>query len=157
VNCTVGYCSVNFRVYHSSEKHSNTLCNASASTIDWQPPEQPPVRHTRSIQSVPSLAIRSSVSASSHGSSSNGKSAWHNYLVEIGSPPFPHPRPAKGRDGSTLLPLEQDPLAGIRLPYDQRTGGIALNGKAPEQFGARGHPVLWQPFDPAIRINRSID
>jgi hypothetical protein len=33
-----------------------------------------------------------------------------------------------------LLPLEQDPLAGIRLPYDQRTGGTALNGKAPEHF-----------------------
>jgi hypothetical protein len=127
-----------FLGFTSRKKHSNILCNANASaTIDWQPPEQPPVRHARSISSVPGLAVRSSVSASSHGSSSNGKSAWHNYLVEIGSPPFPHSRPAKRRDGSTLLPLEQDPLAGIRLPYDQRTGGIAMNGRAPEHFRCR--------------------
>jgi hypothetical protein len=62
-------------------KHSTISCNANRS-YRWQPLQQAWSLAYQLISRLPaSLAIRSSVSASSHGSSSNGKSAWHKYSV----------------------------------------------------------------------------
>jgi hypothetical protein len=135
----------------SSEKHSNTLCNANASqSCRWQPPPEHPSKQTLAQlqpcwlgSRLPSVAIRSSVSASSHGSSSNGKSAWHNYLVETGSPPFPiQDQQNKGTE-APCCHWNKILWQGSGFPMTKRTGGIGLT--------SGNHS------DPAIRIDRLID
>jgi hypothetical protein len=146
---------MNFRDYQWLE-HNTFSCNASA-TIDWQPPQQARLlayqfnyKTTKLSNPFKSQCQRSWLFFQ-----------WEECLAQVPGGDWlatiPHSRPAKGRDGSALLPLEQDPLAGIRLPYDQQTGGTALNGKALEHFMCQRSFVLWQTFGPAIRIDQSID
>jgi hypothetical protein len=126
---------MNFRVNQCFE-HNTFLCNASASaTIDWQPQQQ---ARTLAYQFNYKTTTKLSNPLKCQCQQSWLFFQWEECLAQVPGGDWlatiPHSRSVKGRDGSTLLPLEQDPLAGIRLPYDRRTGGTELNGKAPEHF-----------------------